>query len=272
VNIKLLLEIPPWEWPESAGEDIWKVLNDAQTAPSARLTAAELAGDLVVMNDDLAESLIEIVGDSGDPEDLRAQAAISLGPALEQADLDLPDEPEEAPISEEMFDKLRNSLQAIIKDERQPKEVRRRALEASVRAADDWHAETVASAYSSGDREWVLTAVFAMHYIGGFDDQILESLDNADEEIHFEAVRAAGARAVDAAWPHIVALITGAGTPKDLLLVAIEAAANIRPGEAGLLLVDLAESEDEEIAEAASEAMAMAEAEVNAELDEEDEE
>ncbi len=269
VNIKLLLDTPPWEWPERAGQDIWNVLNDSGAPPSDRLTASELAGELVVMNDDMAEALIEIVCDVNEAEDLRAQSAISLGPALEEMDLSLPDTPEEAPISEEMFAKLKESLAAVVNDESQNKEVRRRALEASVRAVEEWHAQAAADAYASGDREWVITALFAMRFMDGFEDRILDSLESADPEIHFEAVRAAGARGLDAAWPHISSLITRGDTPKDLLLAAIEAAANIRPGEAGLLLVDLTESADEEIAEAASDAMSMAQAQVNAELDEE---
>ena len=64
---------------------------------------------------------------------------------------------------------------------------------------------------------------------------------------------------MDAAWPHITALLTSSATSKDLLLAAIEAVATIRPREAGPLLVDLVDSEDEDIAEAADEAMSMAE-------------
>jgi hypothetical protein len=44
-----------------------------------------------------------------------------------------------------------------------------------------------------------------------------------------------------------------------LLLAAISAIAGIRPHEAGQILIDLAASDDEEIAEAADEAIAMAE-------------
>ena len=55
-------------------------------------------------------------------------------------------------------------------------------------------------------------------------------------------------------------------------MVAIEAVPFIRPGEAGLLLVDLAHSEDEDIAEAASEAMSLAEARLDNEFDDEEDE
>ena len=49
--------------------------------------AADLAGDLVVINDALVDALLAIVGNAAEPEELRAKAAISLGPVLEQADM-----------------------------------------------------------------------------------------------------------------------------------------------------------------------------------------
>jgi hypothetical protein len=47
-------------------------------------------------------------------------------------------------------------------------------------------------AYSSGDKEWMLTAVFSMGWVHGFDDQIFVALKSDDPEIHFDAVKAAG--------------------------------------------------------------------------------
>ena len=140
-----------------------------------------------------------------------------------------------------------------------PKLVRRRILEAAVRSRKEWHAEAILTAYASDDPEWKLTAVFCMRYIRGFDRQILEALESADPKIHYEAVCAAGEWELDAAWPHLAALVTAADTGKDLLLAAIEAVSTIRPRETAALLADLADSDDKEIAEAAGEAMSMAE-------------
>jgi L-aminopeptidase/D-esterase-like protein len=53
------------------------------------------------------------------------------------------------------------------------------------------------------------------------------------------------------------------------LIAAISAIASIRPAEAPAILLDLADSDDEEIAEAADEAMGMAAAESAEEDDEE---
>jgi hypothetical protein len=104
----------------------------------------------------------------------------------------------------------------------------------------------------------VLTAVFSMRYVRGFDDQILEALENPDLQIQYEAVKAAGIWELDAAWPHVVALVNHPTTSKALRLAAIEAVGTIRPQEAGEILGDLADSEDEEIADAVDEALMMA--------------
>jgi hypothetical protein len=183
---------------------------------------------------------------------------ISLGPVLEEADTDGFDDPEYVPITERKFRNIQAALQKLYFDNSIPKEVRRRILEASVRAPESWHQNAIGTAYSSGDREWMLTAVFSMRWVRGFDDQILEALESADPDIHYEAIQAAGNWGLPAAWPHVVAIVQDAGSPKPLLLAAIGAVADIRPKEAAGILVDLTDSDDEEIVEAADEAMAMA--------------
>ena len=244
---------------------------DSRANESDRLLAADLAGDLVAINDDLANALLAIVRSPGEPEQLRARAAISLGPVLEQTDIDGFEDPDDAPpITEPMFRHIQDSLQKLYADDSIPKQVRRRILEASVRAPETWHQNAIQAAYSSGDKDWMLTAVFAMRFVRGFDDRILEALKSADPEIHYEAVEAAGNWALDAAWSHVVALVKDPATPQPLLLAAIGAVADIRPAEARKILADLAGSDDEEIAEAANEAIEMAE--VASDEDDDDEE
>jgi hypothetical protein len=102
----------------------------ASATESDRLIAAGLAADLVVMNDELAGVLLEILRRSGETEPLRARAAISLGPVLEQTDLDGFDDPLDLVISERTFDDIKNELHKLYMDARTPKEVRRRTLEA----------------------------------------------------------------------------------------------------------------------------------------------
>jgi hypothetical protein len=224
-----------------------------------------------VINNDLADLLLTIAGDADEPEQLRARTAISLGPILEQADTDGFDDPDDVPITEGTFHNIQDSLEKVYRDKSTPKEVRRRILEASVRAPQTWHQDAIRHAYSSGNKEWVLTAVFSMRWVRGFDDQILEALNSKDPEINYQAVIAAGNWGLDRAWPHIVELVNDADSSKPLLLAAIGALSSIRPAEAPDILEDLAESDDEEIVEAVSEAMAAAEDPIGEEDDEEDE-
>ena len=259
MDLKTLKDTPPWDWPRDAGKKFQEILSDHEADRTDRLIAAELAGDLTVINDELADALTAIIGNPHEPERLRAKAAIALGPVLEQADTDGFEDPEDVPISRRTFRNIQDVLQKLYFDNSIPKEVRRRILEASVRAPESWHQSAIRAAYSSGDKDWMLTAVFAMGRVRGFDDQILEALKSADPEIHYEAVEAAGTWGLAAAWSHIVALVHDSATPKPLLLAAISAVASIRPAEARRILVDLADSGDEEIAEAADEAIGMAE-------------
>ncbi len=264
MDLQILKVTPPWEWPGNAGKTLLAVLRDRRATPSDRLLAAELAGDTVVIDEAISDALLGIVGNASEPDELRGQAAISLGPVLEEADIEMSDtgefdDPDMVPIGEKTFRRIKQTLHKLYLDIGSSKLVRRRILEASVRAAEEWHNGAIRTAYASEDPEWKLTAVFGMKYVRGFDDQILEALESADPQIHYEAVCAAGEREVDEAWPHVAALLKSPDTAKELLLAAIEASAGIRPREAGELLVSLAHSDDEDIAEAAHEAMSMAE-------------
>lgn len=272
MDLKTLLDTPPWDWPRDAGWTLRKVLVDQGANESDRLIAAELAGDSTVINDDLADTLLTVVCSADEPDQLRARAAISLGPVLEQADTDGFEDPDDVPINEPTFRNIQSSMEELYLDNSTPKEVRRRILEASARAPETWHQNAIKDAYSSGDKEWMLTAVFSMRWVRGFDDQILVALKSDDPEIHLEAVHAAGNWEIDAAWPHIVELVKEAHTPKPLLLAAIGAVGSIRPAEAREILADLADSDDEEIFEAAIETVAQSEIASGEEDDDEEDE
>ena len=86
---------------------------------------------------------------------------------------------------------------------------------------------------------------------------IIKALKAENENIHYEAVCAAGTWEVDAAWSHIKSLANSELTDKWFRLAAIEAVASIRPQEAAEILSDLTQSDDEDIVEVAFEAMAM---------------
>lgn len=268
MNLRTLKEIPSWDWPEGTAKLLLDSLRDDRTTKSDLLLAVDLAGDFTVINDDLADALISVLRRDDQSDQIRGKAAISLGPALEHADTADWDDPDDLPINERTFHRIQDSLHQLYLDPIVPREVRRRILEASVRAPQDWHTDAVRAAFSSDDEAWRLTAVFCMRFIRGFDRQILEALDNKKADIHYEAVVAAGNWEVDAAWPHVAALVTSGRTEKPLLLAAIEAIASIRPDEAGKILYDLADSDDEDVVAAVHEAIAYAE---GASEDEDDE-
>ncbi len=272
MNLKTLKNTPPWEWPEGADKVFLGVLLDERADESDRLLAAELAGDFTVINDELADALMSILLSGDEPGKLRGKAVISLGPALEQAYIDGFEDPDYVPITEQIFTRIQKTLRKLYMDAAVPEEVRRRILEASVRAPQGWHRDAVRAAYSSDDEDWRLTAVFCMRFVRGFENQILQSLDSGNPDIHYEAVCAAGNWEIDAAWSHIAGLITSEDTDKALLFAAIDAAASIRPQEASGILVELTESDDEDIVEAAYEAMSMAEALAAEEWDDDDDE
>jgi hypothetical protein len=252
-------KLPPWEWPENSEQILLGVLSDPSADQSDRLLAAELAGELPANTDELAGMLLSIVQSGDESEGLRARAAIALGPTLEYAFLSDFEDPDEEMITEDMYLKIKESLRELYMDGTVPEEVRRRILEGSVRSPQDWHRDAIHGAYASGQEDWRLTAVFCMRFVKGFEDQILEALESEDPDILYEAVCAAGNWELDAAWPRLTAFLASEKTDKDVLFAAIEAVTDIRPQEAGVILVDLADSEDEDIAEAATEAMLMAE-------------
>ena len=281
MDLTLLAHIPPWEWPPNGGSTLLAGLDDPQARESDRLLAAELAGEVVIIDDDLAGILMSLVGDSAASEPLRCRAALSLGPVLDQMDLDSDDYylrlDEDAlgppPISGHTFRRIQDTLRVRYLEDDVPPNVRRHILEASARAPADWHGDAIRAAYAREDREWRLTAVCAMGYVDGFDDEILAALDDPDAEVRCAAVSAVGAWDLEAAWPHVSSLLSAPDTDRELLLAAIEAGAIIDPHEAQPLLLALSDSDDAEIAAAAEQAgrMAAVAVAVEGELDEDGE-
>lgn len=258
-EIEYLAETPPWQWPADAGETLLAAVNDRGMEEADRLLAAELAGDAAVINDKLAGALLSVLNDESEPEGLRGQAAVSFGPALELADIDGFDDLDTVAISESMFRRIQEALHRVYVDASAPVFARRRALEASVRAREDWHQDAVRAAYACDTKDWKLTAVFCMQFVRGFDEQIMEALDSTDPEIVYEAVRAAGASELSEAWPYIVDILQSEPDDKELFLAAIEASVGVNPSEAPEILVDFMEASDDDIADAASEAYVLAE-------------
>ncbi|HTP24820.1 MAG TPA: HEAT repeat domain-containing protein [Anaeromyxobacteraceae bacterium] len=256
--LETLGDTPPWDWPKDTGPDLLQVLRNKAARENELLLAVELAGNSVVVDDDLVHALLAILRGSSASELVRGRAAIALGPVLELGETDGFEDPDWVPISEKTFREIQEVLRMLYFDTSVPKLVRRRVLEASVRAPMDWHWDAIRAAYASDDEEWKLTAVFGMQYVRGFEEQILSALKSKNLPTQVEAVWAAGAWPVDAAWPHIVQLVSSKDADRTLLLAAITAVGEIRPDEAPQVLEHLSDSDDPDIAEAVIEATAMA--------------
>lgn len=198
-ELNTLKDTPPWKWPKGAGKLFLKILRDPGGDPSDRLIAVGLAGDFTVINDKLIEALLVILQNTDEPENLRTRAAISLGPVLEYS-CTYGLEADDSAISPEMTEQIKESFHRLYETTDVPKEVRRRILEISVRAPQDWHKKAVRTAYASDDADLKLSAVFCMGFIPGFDNEIIEAMECDNPVIRNEAIRAAGNWQVDMDW------------------------------------------------------------------------
>jgi hypothetical protein len=259
MDLSILKDTPPWDWPEDTANRLLKILRNREANQTERTLAAELAGTSTVINDDIGSALISIVCNKDERQNTRATAAIALGPALEQAESLGFEAPDDILLSEQTVRHIQESLRKLYLDADVPDEVRRSILEAAIRAPQDWSRDAIRAAYASPDKTWSLTAVFGMRFVPGFEDQILEALSSPNQDVFYQAVCAAGNWGIDAAWPHIETILRADSVDKPLLIAAIEAAVSVRPQAAVGLLTELTDSEDEDIADAAFEALAMAE-------------
>ena len=273
MKMRALAEIPPWDWPPTASVSILEVLVDREAPSDERQLAVELAGDLVVMNDDLAGELLRILENPSEPDRLRGQAAISFGAALEEVgstQSGVFDEWDFPTVTTAVFERARTALRQAYQNFGNPKEVRRSALEASARAPEPWHADAVRAAYGAEDPDWRLTSVFCMRFVQGFEAEIVEALGSHDALTLFQAVQASRDQAVLEAWPRIRELLRTAASgiplvPEDpglgwsLVTTAMHAVAMIRPDKAEEMLGPFIDSDDEDLADAAMGALDVAE-------------
>ena len=255
--LDILVNTPPWDWPEDAGESLQAILVDRTRTPEDRLLAAELCGDFVVASEEMASALLAIARDPAEAPELRGRSAVSLGPMLEDADTNLPEFPEDIEISSETFELLKVALRSLYDDEDAPTFLRRMALEGAVRAQADWLGPAIRAAWADGDPDWRLTAVFCMNFVAGFETEIIAALGDPDPIIKNWAVVAAGTWELKEAWFVVSSILKDETEDKDMLLAAIEAAPLIRPREAFGLLDRFLDSPDPDLEEAAHEALSM---------------
>ncbi len=251
-ELAFLSDVGSWDWPEDARERVLEGLRSPD--PALRRSAVEVAAD--IMDDEIAGSVLKIL-ESDPDEELRGLSAIALGPALEECcdEADWDESMVDAPLGMARYREIEDRLESLYHDASNPKMVRRRALEAAIRSPQPWQEGTVRSAYDGDDAEWRATAVFCMAYLPEFDDEILAALGSDDSDVELEAVRAAGQRGIEKAGSELYDRAASETTERAIRLAAIEGLATVHPPGAQELLTSLHQSDDEEIAEVAEEAL-----------------
>jgi HEAT repeat protein len=248
MRLEDLEEIDSWDWPDGAEDALADALEDPRSPD--RAVAVRLAG-MLYSNDRVAKALAALLQDRTAPPELRANAAVALGPSLESCEDELNDFDEE--ISAETFELALQAVEAVWRDRVAPAEVRRRALESAARAWRPWVEEAVREALASSP-EWRLSGVYAAGYHMAFRPVVLEALGAPELDLRVEAARALGRTGEEEDAQRLLKLVRRSDTPRPLLLACIEALGGIGGSAAIAALDELSESEDEEIADAAADA------------------
>ncbi len=181
---------------------------------------------------------------------VRAAAAIALAGSAYRAELgELDDRDASA---------LREGLQATVHDERQPLEVRRRALEsAGFFAGEDTIQRQVGLAYQSDDQLWRESALVAMgrSMLPRWFPSIAESLASGSPALRYEAARAVGELGEDG--QQLLAKLAPllADRDSEVVLAALWALGQIGGDTAKRLLKQAAKEGDEARRQAAADAL-----------------
>ncbi|MBC8394407.1 MAG: aerolysin family beta-barrel pore-forming toxin [Deltaproteobacteria bacterium] len=73
MDLKIIEETPPWEWPEDTNKFFLDILRNNQAEETDRLLAAELTGDFTVINDELVDILLSILQNGNESNKTREE-------------------------------------------------------------------------------------------------------------------------------------------------------------------------------------------------------
>lgn len=250
MDLDALEALPTWEWPAGADAIVAEVLRGSDR--EARLRAARLAGHLY-HDEGTVALLTDIAAAEPDPE-VRARAAVALGPALEDCDTSL-GLPYGTEVSEATFERACQVLERVARDPALPKVVRRRALEGAVRAPRGWQEALIRRACGETDPEWRMTGVFCAARYPDLHGLALEALDDAELEVRIEAVRAVGEIGAREEVARLIRLVEARDTPPDLRLAAVGSLGEMGVSQAVPALTSLLSSDDADLADAAEAAL-----------------
>jgi HEAT repeat protein len=173
--------------------------------PDVRFTAATFCSDFpthVPMMTELLEKHLP----SSDPH-LRAGACIGLSETIRMALEEDGLEDDLCELNDELMAIGKNAYKKLLnmaKDEKQPLDVRRRALEGLAGAADEEEIiELTSSFYNMDDMNAKVSALFVMGRSFSYDwsKEILESLNDSRKDIAWQAIWAAGETELQEAGP-----------------------------------------------------------------------
>lgn len=227
---------------------------------SVRLRALEEAVDEA--DDELTEELMRLLEE--DPsEEVRARVPIALGPTLELCYSEVDDEgrlppPSDwniNPLTQEVYDRLLETLRRLYLAAATPELVRRRVLEGAVRSPRPWQEKATAAAFRSEEEPWRITAVFCMGHLRGFEGEIAEAFGSGSEAVRYEAIRAAGLRGAERLARPLLRLAKDPEADVDERVAATLALPVLGPPGAFEALDELCADPEEAVDEAAEEAL-----------------
>ncbi len=251
-KLDFLAQMVTWDWPDEG--TLWYREGLQSEDDACRLKAVQLSCYALV-DESIAEILMHIVKTDKNPE-IAAAAAIGLGSALEEYDIDegIEDEYSET-LSTPLIEAIQQTLKNTYYNGENDDLLRRRCLEAAVRAPQDWQVKETRAAFASPGKDWRVTALFCMGQLDGFDDEILNALADSNEEIQREAILSAGHRELVQAAPFIVDVATNVNQDLEMRLAAISALGSLSSPDVIELLEQLSHDKDEDIAATAENAM-----------------
>ncbi len=247
---------------EDYSTDYWPVLRDYLEDEDAEVRSLALDGLWDYPVPELIAPLFEIA--RNDPsQEVRSKAIVTLGRYIyegDMADYDfdwgaMEELMREEELPEEDFLRVKDFLLELVRDEGQPLDSRRFAVEALSFLNEPEVQDLVEAAYAHPDVKMKVSAVFAMGRQGDqrWTDTLLRELDSEVKELQYEAVRAVGEACSDRAAPRLKELALA--DDKNLQLEAIWALGKIEGEGVSEFLRDLAYDEDKDVREMAEAAL-----------------
>jgi HEAT repeat protein len=247
---------------EDYSTDYWPMLRDFLEDKDAQVRSLALDGLWDYPVPELIAPLFEIA--RNDPgQKVRSKAIVTLGRYIYEGSVAVYDFDwgameelmREDELPEEDFLRVKDFLLELVRDEGQPLDSRRFAIEALSFLNEPEVQDLIEAAYAHPDVNMRVSAIFAMGRQGDqqWADSLLKELDSEVKDLQYEAVRAAGEACLDKAAHRLKELALA--DDKNLQLEAIWALGKIGGEDVSEFLYDLADDEDREVREMAEAAL-----------------